>query len=1049
MQSNAPLVIYRLALLLITLLLWGCKTESPPGPVVLAQGDHVVLIGNNLCSRMAYFGHFETALYQQFPDARLTVRNMCDPGNTAGFRPHASRVSPWAFPGAEDFNPDLSKQSGSEGFFPTEDQWLDSLDADVVIAFFGLNESYAGREGLTKFALELESFIRHTQAQQYNGVGAPQLILVSPLAYENSAELGLPDGTAENERLELYTRAMRDIAADNEVPFVDVYTPSLEWMQEDRLTTDGISLNDTGYRKLANYLNQQLFNREPVEEDKELLAAVKEKNEFWLLDFKMPNGVHVYGRRFKPYGPDNYPYEITKVRQMTRNRDEAIWARLAGEDFDVVRADEQTIPLPPVKTNYEVEAPEDVRYLYGEELMASFTVAPGYRLELFASEEDFPLLANPAQMNWDDQGRLWVSVMPSYPHYRPGDELPNDKLVILEDTDKDGKADELKVWADSLHLPVGFEFGGGGVYVSQGTNLVFLKDTDGDDVADYREIVLSGFDDHDTHHNISAYEADPAGGIYMAEGVFLHTNVETPHGPVRATNGGFYRFNPGRRHLERTAQIAIPNPWGIIFDDWGQPIFAHTSDPNVRWMLPSTMKPVYAVNSPMADNLIEQEHMVRPTSGLEIVSSRHFPDEVQGDLLINNTIGFLGTKQHRLYDAGTGFGTRWRQDLLTSTDGSFRPVDMEFAPDGSLYLVDWHNVLVGHMQHNARDPLRDHVHGRVYRITYPGRPLVEEAKVAGASIPELLDNLKLPEYRTRYRTRRVLRERDAAEVMTATRKWVADLDTTDANYAAYLREALFVGWGADQLDTDILDAATRSADPQLRAAAARVVRYMGHQLDDERERLLALAQDSDSRVRMEALIAATWLDPEAAEEVLSVAEQQPTDALTENILRNAYAQVAGEAYTEPTGSIAEDPDSPIARAYALGEELYSREAYCQTCHQKNGQGLAATGYPPLAGSAWVTGDPERLIKLVMYGLYGPIEVLGKPYDGQVPMTAYGGLMSNEEMAAVLTYVRNAFGNEASMIKPEQIGTVRTATAGREGMYQAAELLREHPMPGKK
>ena len=89
---------------------------------------------------------------------------------------------------------------------------------------------------------------------------------------------------------------------------------------------------------------------------------------------------------------------------------------------------------------------------------------------------------------------------------------------------------------------------------------------------------------------------------------------------------------------------------------------------------------------------------------------------------------------------------------MTSSDFNFRPVDLEFAPDGSLYIADWHNVLIGHMQHNARDPLRDHVHGRIYRITYPSRPLVVPAKVAGATVEELLNNLTLPEYRTRYRT---------------------------------------------------------------------------------------------------------------------------------------------------------------------------------------------------------------------------------------------------------------------------------------------------------
>ena len=129
--------------------------------------------------------------------------------------------------------------------------------------------------------------------------------------------------------------------------------------------------------------------------------------------------------------------------------------------------------------------------------------------------------------------------MPSYPHWRPGDPKPNDKLLILEDTDNDGKADRQTVWADGLHIPVGFEFAPEGVYVSQGTNLVLLTDTDGDDRADRTEIILSGFDDHDTHHVISAFTADPSGAIYMGEGVFLHTNVETAYGPVRGTNGAF------------------------------------------------------------------------------------------------------------------------------------------------------------------------------------------------------------------------------------------------------------------------------------------------------------------------------------------------------------------------------------------------------------------------------------------------------------------------------------------------------------------------------
>ena len=241
-------------------------------------------------------------------------------------------------------------------------------------------------------------------------------------------------------------------------------------------------------------------------------------------------------------------------------------------------------------------------------------------------------------------------------------------------------------------------------------------------------------------------------------------------------------------------------------------------------MMPGTVVPLYGHANDKSFDLIEQDHKVRPTSGLEFVSSRHFPDEVQGDLLINNTIGFLGMKQHRMLDEGTGYHSNHRQDLVWSVgDKNFRPVDMEFAPDGSLYFLDWHNVLIGHMQHNARDPLRDHVHGRVYRITYPGRPLVEPAEIDGASIPVLLDNLKLPEFRSRYRTRRELRGRDAESVLPALQNWVNNLDRNEPRYEHHLLEALWVSWGLDQVDQPLLRRLLESENFHVRAAAVQVL----------------------------------------------------------------------------------------------------------------------------------------------------------------------------------------------------------------------------------
>lgn len=1041
-----------LSIALVTISLAALQYGSDNSSLTVKKGSHIVLIGNNLGSRMMNYGHFETEMHLRYPDSSLTIRNMCDGGDTPGFRPHPGRPSPWAFPGAEAFQTELARNSGSEGHFETPDQWLTRLKADIIIAFFGYNESFQGEPGLSNCKAELEAFIRHTLSQRYNGESPPQLAIVSPIAFEDlSNRFDLPDGKRENANLALYTQAMKEVAAKTKVRFLDVFTPSKRWFEtsDAPLTIDGSQLTDTGYARLAPLLADQVFGKvaSKAEAHRALVrAAVQEKNWFWHNDFKIPNGVHVFGRRHKPFGPDNYPAEVAKIREMTALRDSAIWHAVKGEKFDLEAADRTTSRLPPVKTNFQLaEKSGNPEYLYGQDALNKLTAAPGYKIELFASEQELKDLAKPAQLSFDNRGRLWVATMPSYPHYKPGDAKPDDKLLILEDTEGDGRADKQTIFAAGLHLPVGFEFAPEGVYVSQGTNLVLLKDTDGDDKADAKEIILSGFDDHDTHHAIHAFCADPSGAIYMGEGIFLHSNVETPYGPVRGTNGGFYRYAPQRRHLERTAQLAIPNPWGIAFDEWGQDFFAETSGPDVRWMTPGSVKPRYGVATHKSYNLIEDAHRVRPTSGLEFVSSRHFPDEVQGDLLINNTIGFLGTKQHAIADDGTGYKSHHRQDLVQGTDRNFRPVDMEFAPDGSLYLVDWHNVLIGHMQHNARDPLRDRVHGRIYRVTYPSRPLVKPSKVAGARVEELLDNLKLPEYRTRYRTRRELRGRKTSDVLPKLNAWVASLDRKDPKYEHHLLEALWVTWGLNRVDETLLRQLLHASDYRARAAAARVLRYAGHQIASQADLLMQAARDEHGRVRLESIVAASWLDKKNGLPILAEAAKKPLDKWIVHAHATAVAHLNGRELTPRAEKPLEsDLKGMDLQLFTKGKAIYDREGFCVTCHQADGRGVAASGSPSLAGTQWVVGSEERLVKLTLKGLHGPMEVLGKQYSGEVPMTPFEGLLNDEEVAAVLTFVRNSFGNKAPAISPEKVKAVRKSIENKEGFYSPAELLQQHP-----
>src|SRR6186997_2957518 len=123
-------------------------TQSNSSALKIKKGAHIILIGNNLGSRMMNFGHFETEMHLRYPDSLLYIRNMCDGGNTPGFRPHSGRPSPWAFAGAEKYQTELARNSDSQGFYETPDQWIGRHKADIIIAFFGFNESFQGKKGL-------------------------------------------------------------------------------------------------------------------------------------------------------------------------------------------------------------------------------------------------------------------------------------------------------------------------------------------------------------------------------------------------------------------------------------------------------------------------------------------------------------------------------------------------------------------------------------------------------------------------------------------------------------------------------------------------------------------------------------------------------------------------------------------------------------------------------------------------------------------------------------------------------------------------------------
>ena len=506
--------------------------------------------------------------------------------------------------------------------------------------------------------------------------------------------------------------------------------------------------------------------------------------------------------------------------------------------------------------------------------------ADGFEISLFASEQEFPL-HNPVSISFDSKGRLWVATMPSYPHSLPGIE-PDDKILIIEDTDRDGRGDSHVVFADKLYLPTGFELGNGGVYVAQQPNLLFLKDTDGDDIADVRDIILHGFGTEDSHHALSAFTWGTDGALYFHEGRFLHSQVETPYGPVRVVDGATFRYHPKTQKLSAYISYHYHNPWGNVFDRWGNHFIADASDGSNYYASPLTGTIEYPRKHPTLKSFTSR---VRPTAGAEIISSRHFPEDLQGNFLVNNTIGFQGIKQHKMIRDGSGFRSTEVEPLLYSSDINFRPVDLQFAPDGSLYIVDWFNPVIGHMQYSIRDPNRDKAHGRIWRLSYVRTALGEPKNLDGLSLEELFEGLNSYEDRMRYRVRRKLWEFPNEELIPGIQSWLEGLDPTIEDYERLKLEGLWLYQAADYVEPGLLRGLLSSEDYRIRVAATRVLRHWRDRIDTSFALIREGIHDRHPAVRLEALLILSDIPSTRAAELALEVLNYPIDYYLEYTLK--------------------------------------------------------------------------------------------------------------------------------------------------------------------
>jgi putative membrane-bound dehydrogenase-like protein len=867
-------------------------------PLQFITQERIALVGNSLAERMNLFGHFEALVHSRFGQYELSMRNFAWPGDAVDVHQRPNNYTALSDP-------------------------LKVFGPDTFLCFYGFNEAFAGPEGEEQFRAAYKAYLDET-AKQYprdDAGSSPRFVLVSPTAWEPTGNVLWPDAARQNENLARYSKIVAEVAQQRGLPYVDLFTPTKSLFAAEpgmQYTINGCHLNEAGDREVGLLLDRALFGSATTADVRsgafgKLRAAVNDKSWLHIQDYRMLNGWYVYGGR-RTWDTETFPKEYQKIRAMAAVRDRYIWD-LAQNKSPSTPDDSKTGDLhePPTRfgsPEQDYSEPEELRYLTPEECVATMQVPEGFEVQPFASEREFPQLAKPVQLNFDNRGRLWVACMPTYPQWKPGDPPPNDPLLILEDTNKDGRADRCKVFYDKLHCPTGFEFWNGGVLVTDQPRLIWLKDTDGDDRADVVVHLFDGWASDDTHHAVGAFEYSHGGLLHMLEGVAMSTTVETPWGPHRTNDApGAHVVDPRTMKLRHFVTPGYGNPWCYVFNSWGQGIVGDGTGAQQHWDSPlsGAKFPGRRGMDPVFDN-----QGMRPAVGSEFLLSRHFPDDVQGQFVYACVINLNGIPRFAVYDDSAGYsghrlmrsftdeqGNRKRvaDNLLASSDKNFRPVDPQLGPDGALWFGDWCNALIGHMQYSQRDPNRDHQHGRVYRLVHKESPLLDPVTQYGKSERELLEQFREYEPRTRYRARRELCDRPKDNVVQAVQQWVAELDSDDAEYDRLRCEALWVLQSHHAVDADLLQSVLRAKSPDARAAATHIVADEREYLPDAFNILKRQVADEHPRVRLEAIRGLSFFQTMEAVEASLAALNSPLDKWLEYTLEHTIGALE-PAWTE-------------------------------------------------------------------------------------------------------------------------------------------------------
>jgi len=563
---------------------------------------------------------------------------------------------------------------------------------------------------------------------------------------------------------------------------------------------------------------------------------------------------------------------------------------------------------PPGKQITSNQLPATTPALAPEETEKKIQVPPGFEVRLFAAE---PEVVNPVAMTWDERGRLWVVELYEYPKGAPKGEKGRDRIKILEDSDADGKADKVTVFADGYSLATGLALGNGGVYLGVAPDLLFLEDTNGDDKADKTTVLKTGFGLEDRHELLNGFAWGPDGWLYMTHGVFTHSKVRDPnaHDPDGfgvQMDAALARYHPRTKKFEVFAD-GTSNPWGVDWNERGDAFVSACVIQHLFHMAPGgqynrqggTWANPYGYVGDLPSKglpaIVDWRHYRAAHSGICVYQGNQWPAEWRGLVFLGN-IHQSALNCDRLTPVGSTYkaekestllgpagqallaksgekipeGEEWKfvgpGNFLVSKDPWFRPVSVQTGPDGALWVMDWYDKYPCYQNAQADPEGVDREYGRIWRVVWvgdkPGKAVASRPDVnmdlKKLSSAELVKWLELTNSWQRRQAQRLLSERGRPEQPNDIAALVALAEGKGGNPGPSIvsRMAALAALSATGfLSEQTLNQCSKDSAPEIRAWSARFTGEIRKSSLEAERRLFVLAQDKEAIVRSATAVA--------------------------------------------------------------------------------------------------------------------------------------------------------------------------------------------------